>query len=144
MKMFRAAALASAACFVLTICVLAQNAEFTEVLKKNRGAISVQDGKLAGPSAEVLRMALAEAQFVALGEDHGIRQIPEFAAALCAELAPHGFHHMGLEIGMYVAPELEKWREAPTERSNSRSSRRNTRKRLRSTTGRKSSRCCKS
>ena len=108
MKMFRAAALASAACFVLTICVLAQNAEFTEVLKKNRGAISVQDGKLAGPSAEVLRMALAEAQFVALGEDHGIRQIPEFAAALCAELAPHGFHHMGLEIGMYVAPELEK------------------------------------
>src|ERR1700676_1048081 len=108
MKMFRAAVLASAACFVLTICVLAQNAEFTEVLKKNRGAISVQDGKLAGPSAEVLRMALAEAQFVALGEDQGIRQIPEFAAALCAELAPHGFHHMGLEIGMYVAPELEK------------------------------------
>ena len=77
-------------------------------MKKNRGAISVQDGKLAGPSAEVLRTAMADAQFVALGEDHGIRQIPEFAAALCAELAPHGFHHMGLEIGPYVAPEIEK------------------------------------
>jgi hypothetical protein len=108
MKMYRAAALALIICFLFAVCSRPQNAEFTETLKKNRGAISVQDGKLAGPSAEVLRAALAEAQFVALGEDHGIRQIPEFAAALCAELAQHGFHHMGLEIGTYVAPELEK------------------------------------
>jgi hypothetical protein len=108
MTMYRATALACATCFLLTPCVRAQNADFTETLKKNRGAISVQDGKLAGPSADVLRVALAEAQFVALGEDHGIRQIPEFAAALCAELVPHGFHHMGLEIGTYVAAELEK------------------------------------
>jgi hypothetical protein len=108
MKKQRAAAVVLAACFLFTIGTRAQNAEFADVLKKNRGVISVQDGKLAGPFAEVLRSALAEAQFVALGEDHGIRQIPEFAAALCAELAPHGFHHMGLEIGTYVAPELEK------------------------------------
>jgi hypothetical protein len=108
MKMCRAATLTLTACLSFATCSRGQNADFTETLKKNRGAISVQDGKLAGPSAEVLRAALAEAQFVALGEDHGIRQIPEFAAALCAELAPHGFHHMGLEIGTYVAPELEK------------------------------------
>jgi len=108
MKTYRATALACATCFLLTPRVRAQNAEFTETLKKNRGAISVQDGKLAGPNAEVLRAALADAQFVALGEDYGIRQIPEFAAALCAELASHGFHHMGLEIGTYVAPDLEK------------------------------------
>lgn len=106
--MHRAAALAFASCFLFTTWSAAQNTEFTETLKKNRVSISVQDGKLAGPGAEVLRTALAEAQFVALGEDHGIRQIPEFAAALCTELAPHGFHHMGLEIGTYVAPELEK------------------------------------
>jgi hypothetical protein len=108
MKMYRAAALAFATCFLFTTWSGAQNTEFTETLKKNRASISVKDGKLAGPGAEVLRTALVEAQFVALGEDHGIRQIPEFAAALCAELAPHGFHHMGLEIGAYIAPELEK------------------------------------
>ena len=108
MKIYRAGALAFASLFLFTTFSRAQNAEFAETLKKNRGAISVQDGKLAGPSAEILRGALADAQFVALGEDHGIRQIPEFAAALCAELAPHGFHHMGLEIGTYVAPDLEK------------------------------------
>ena len=106
--MYRAATLAFVTCVLFAACLLAQTSDFTETLKKNRGAISVQDGKLAGPSADVLRAALAEAQFVALGEDHGIRQIPEFAAALCAELAPHGFHHMGLEIGTYVAPELER------------------------------------
>ena len=107
--MYRAAAaLAFATCFLFTTWAGAQNTEFTETLKKNRASIGVQEGKLAGQGAEVLRTALAEAQFVALGEDHGIRQIPEFAAALCTELAPHGFHHMGLEIGTYVAPELEK------------------------------------
>jgi hypothetical protein len=108
MRTYRAATLAFAACLVVAFCARGQNAEFAETLKKNRGAITVQDGKLAGPSAEVLRTAMVEAQFVALGEDHGIRQIPEFAAALCAELAPHGFHHMALEIGTYVAPDLEK------------------------------------
>jgi hypothetical protein len=108
MKLYRAGALAFASFFLFTTCSRAQNAEFAETLKKSRGAIAVQNGKLAGASAEILRAALADAQFVALGEDHGIRQIPEFAAALCAELAPHGFHHMGLEIGTYVAPDLEK------------------------------------
>src|SRR5271167_4774335 len=108
MRMFRAVALALGASVVFAACAPAQNAEFTETLKKNRGAIGVQDGKLAGPTAEVLRTALEEAHFVALGEDHGIRQIPEFSAALCSELATHGFHHMVLEIGTYVAPDLEK------------------------------------
>jgi hypothetical protein len=107
MKTYRVAALALATTFLFGPSAQGQNTEFTEALKKNRGAIRVQDGKLVGPSAEILRAAVAEAQFVALGEDHGIRQIPEFAEALCAELTAQGFHHMGLEIGPYVAPELE-------------------------------------
>ena len=109
MRKFRVLALALCASVVFAVCVRAQNAEFTETLKKNRGAISVEDGKLAGPSGEVLRSALADAQFVALGEDHGIRQIPTFASALCVELAPRGFHPMALEIGPDVAPDLEKF-----------------------------------
>lgn len=109
MRMLRVVALALGVSGVLAVCGQAQNAAFTETLKKNRGAISVLDGRLAGPSADVLLSALADAQFVALGEDHGIRQIPAFAGALCAELAPHGFHHIGLEIGTDVAPELEEF-----------------------------------
>jgi len=108
MKIHRAATLVLTTCLLVMPLAQAQDGAFTEDLKKNRGAISVQNGKLAGPSAEVLRTALADAQFVALGEDHGIRQIPQFAAALCTELASHGFHHMALEIGPYLAPEIEK------------------------------------
>ncbi len=108
MKMPRAAAFALAASSLVGVGAHGQNAAFLETLKKNRGAIQVQNEKLAGPSAEILRTAFADAHFVAIGEDHGIRQIPEFTAALCAELAPHGFHHMGLEIGNYVAADLEK------------------------------------
>jgi hypothetical protein len=102
-----------AAFLSVCLCVLvraanAQNSAFVETLQKNRVAISVMEGKMGGPGADLLRPALAEAQFVLLGEDHGIQQIPDFGAALCAEVAPHGFHHMVLEIGPNVAPELEK------------------------------------
>jgi len=92
----------------LSAPVQGQDAAFVKTLQQNRAAISVHDGKLAGPGAELLRLALAEAQFVMLGEDHGIQQIPEFGLALCTELAPQGFHHLALEIGPYVAPDVEK------------------------------------
>src|ERR1700721_701291 len=65
MNIYRAGALAFASLFLFTPFSWAQNAEFAEALKKNRGAISVQDGKLAGPSAEILRGALADHHFVA-------------------------------------------------------------------------------
>lgn len=101
---------------VLPICVClavsaarAQNAALIETLQKHRAGITVKDGKLNGPGADVLRPALAEAQFVLMGEDHGIAQIPEFGAALCAELAPRGFRHLALEVGPNTAPELEKF-----------------------------------
>lgn len=87
----------------------AQNAAFVEALQKNHAGITVKDGKLSGPGADVLRPALAEAQFVLMGEDHGVAQIPEFGAALCAELAPRGFHHVALEVGPNTAPELERF-----------------------------------
>lgn len=100
---------------ILSVCACpaaaawAQNAPFLEAVQKNRAGMSVKDGKLSGPAADVLRSALADAQFVLMGEDHGITQIPQFGAALCADLAPRGFHHMALEVGPNTAPELEKF-----------------------------------
>lgn len=96
-------------CACLAAAARAQNAPFLEAVQKNRAGIAVKDGKLSGPGADVLRAALAEAQFVLMGEDHGVAKIPEFGAALCAELAPRGFHHMALEVGPNTAPELERF-----------------------------------
>lgn len=108
MKSLGAAALALAVCSTLSLPARGQNTAFGDTLRKNRAAIGVHDGKLAGPGADILRAALADTQFVLLGEDHGIQQIPQFTASLCAELAPQGFHTMALETGPIVTPEIER------------------------------------
>jgi hypothetical protein len=90
----------------------AQNQAFFDDLKQGRHALAVKEGKLGGPGGDVLREATADAQFVALGEDHGIQQIPEFAAAFCELLAPQGFHTLALEIGPYVSKPLEEFVKA--------------------------------
>ena len=74
--------------------------------------LSVEGGKLAGDGADVLRPAITAANFVMLGEDHGIAQIPALGAALCHELAPVGFRHLALEVGPSVAPMLEQFAAA--------------------------------
>ena len=105
---------------ILCACVLAcaepgrtQSAKFEEAVKQSRSAIEVRDGKLGGPGAEVLRKALDDAHFVLLGEDHGIKQIPAFATALCGELGPRGFHTLTIETGPAITVELEKFARAP-------------------------------
>lgn len=104
----RVAVLSICAC-VAAAAARAQNAAFLETVQKNHAGLTVKDGKLSGPGADVLRTALGEAQFVLMGEDHGVAQIPEFGAALCAELAPRGFHHLALEVGPNTGPEIEKF-----------------------------------
>ena len=84
-----------------------------DALQRSAYPIAVTAGKLEGKGADVLRPAITSASFVALGEDHGIAQIPGFAAALCAELAPHGFHRIALEVGPSVAPQLEHFARDP-------------------------------
>jgi hypothetical protein len=86
---------------------------FTDALRAARLAITVEGRKLAGPGGEAIRAATLHAQFVLLGEDHGISQIPQFAAALCTQLAPLGFHRIELEISPSVAPTLERIARAP-------------------------------
>jgi hypothetical protein len=75
----------------------------------SRSAISFAGGNLAGPGADVLREATAGAQFVMLGEDHGTREIPEFADALFASLVPRGFHTIAVETGPVLAIKLRNW-----------------------------------
>lgn len=87
----------------------AQNQAFFDDLKQGRHALVVKERKLGGPGGDVLREATTDAQFVALGEDHGIQQIPELAAAFCELLAPRGLHTLALEIGPYASKPLEEF-----------------------------------
>jgi hypothetical protein len=87
----------------------AQENKFTERLLQNRYQIAVQEGRLSGTGVGVLQNALTGAQFVLIGEDHGISQIPQFAGAVCDLLGPQGFHTMAVETGPLAADELQQW-----------------------------------
>jgi hypothetical protein len=51
----------------------------------------------------VLESAIANAQYVLIGEDHITREIPQFTAAVCDMMAPQGLTAMALEVGPQVA-----------------------------------------
>jgi len=79
---------------------------FADQIVKSRHAVDVQNSKLTDEGASVLQEAVNGAQFVLLGEDHGISQIPSFASGLFDLLAPQGFNTLALEIGSEVASQL--------------------------------------
>src|SRR5271154_342799 len=59
-----------------------------EALLAARTPLILVDGKFSGAGADVLTHAVANAQFVLLGEDHITQEIPLFAAALCDVMHP--------------------------------------------------------
>jgi len=79
----------------------------SEALAAVRSDLALDAGALSGPGAGVLSGAAAGVRFVLVGEDHGIAEIPAFAAALHRALAPAGFDTLALEIGPAAAAELE-------------------------------------
>src|SRR5271167_462695 len=96
-----------------TTSASAQESAFNERLLKNRYALTLSDGNLGGPALPVLQTAVKDAQFVLVGEDHGIAQIPAVVRGLCDQLVPAGFHTMALETGPLAAGNLQKWVRDP-------------------------------
>jgi hypothetical protein len=61
--------------------------------------LKVDQGRLAGPGAAVLRDAAANAQFVLFGEDHGFADSPVLVRAIAREVQPLGFRRLVVEVG---------------------------------------------
>ena len=74
-----------------------------QTLAANRHAISVQDGTLHGPGAELLLQRAGDAQFVLIGEDHGFVEPPRLAMALNRSLGPKSLPHLVIETGPSAA-----------------------------------------
>jgi hypothetical protein len=83
-------------------------AGLAEQLAANRTDLSVsaQEMRLAGPGTAVLAKATDGAQYVFLGEDHGLAQVAQLATALFAMLQPRGFDALALEVGPFTARQL--------------------------------------
>ena len=76
-------------------------------LQASRLAITLDNGTLSGPGAAPLLQASRQAQYVLLGEDHGVAEIARFSSAYFNALAPAGFTTLVTETGPVVASALE-------------------------------------
>jgi len=76
-------------------------------LKADRLAITLDKGTLSGPGAAPLLQASRQAQYVLLGEDHGVAEIAQFSSAYFNALPPAGFTTLVTETGPVVTGALE-------------------------------------
>ena len=67
------------------------------------------EGGLEGPAAEWFRTEAAEAQFVFIGEEHDVREVPILVGALWRELVPLGYKHVAIEAGPWLGDRLDKF-----------------------------------
>ena len=69
-----------------------------EAMKHVGYAISLQDGVLLGPGMQFLVRSSENSQFVLFGEEHNVKEFPEFLTALFAFLHQnHNFNYLALE-----------------------------------------------
>ncbi|HMF28500.1 MAG TPA: hypothetical protein VKE42_06995, partial [Candidatus Cybelea sp.] len=79
---------------------------FAAAIAAARMPLTFENGVFGGAGAAAIARALDGAQYVMIGEDHGIAEIPAFSTALCAEIAPHGFDTVAIEVGPSTAKVL--------------------------------------
>jgi hypothetical protein len=78
-------------------------------LQENRYQLMVRNGTFGGPGAAFLKKELAAAQFVAIGEEHGTREVPQFVWATCRAMAADGLDALAIEAGPLVTSQLQLW-----------------------------------
>jgi hypothetical protein len=96
-------------CITLPLGFSAQNPRFATdsedqykalaaALKQNSYSISLQGGTLVGPGMQFIARSTVNAQFVLFGEEHNVKEFPEFLTALFAFLhQSQQFNYLALE-----------------------------------------------
>src|SRR5215471_16139897 len=69
-----------------------------KLLRENRYVVTVAEGKLAGPGKDFLMQVSLRSQFFAVGEEHNVMEVPEFASMLFLALHDaYGYNYLALE-----------------------------------------------
>jgi erythromycin esterase-like protein len=77
--------------------------DLAQRLTEVRSALNVDHGRFSGAAAPVLEQAIAQAQYVMIGESHMTHEVPQFAAAVCDAMAPGGLGALAVEAGPQAA-----------------------------------------
>jgi|GEM_PF-633715 len=81
-----------------------------QLLSAQRLDIALTNGKLSGVGAQWVFEQSATAQFILVGEDHGMAEAAQFSGALFAQQAaikPNNLQHLVIETGPWSAAQLE-------------------------------------
>lgn len=100
-------------CLLLLSQVLpghAQDSTLTRLVRQHQFALTTDGTRFSGPGWDRLRAAAQKSQFVLVGEDHGLAQIPVFTAAVAEAFKPAVFI---AEIDPYVAQALTRLAAQP-------------------------------
>jgi hypothetical protein len=81
--------------------------KFQETILASRHQIDVRGGSLKGAGGALLQQRAASADFVLIGEEHGVATIADSVRYLFADIAPLGYRHFAIETDPYMAERLE-------------------------------------
>lgn len=81
--------------------------QFQETLAASRMTVDMREGRLSGPGAAFLKARAGDAQFVLLGEEHGVATIADTARALFADVNAAGYRHFAIEVDPWMTAKLE-------------------------------------
>jgi len=82
---------------LVSVTTFAQSPDLPQALAAARYPLQITEHGFSGPGAPILTFALDEAKYVAIGEDHFTREIPQFTTAVCDEMSPLGLTALAME-----------------------------------------------
>jgi hypothetical protein len=78
-----------------------------EALLANRLPLTMSDGRPAGPGWDWLVREARGARFTLIGEEHGVAETAQLAAALFAVLRESGYSRFAIELSPIIAQDIE-------------------------------------
>lgn len=86
---------------------IAQDSVLVSTIAQHTYDLRLENGRLAGSGAPIIREAIKNSQFLLVGEQHGIREVSTFTNALFVEARPEGFNYLCIETDPYMAAKIE-------------------------------------
>lgn len=74
---------------------------------ENRHALTYQNGAFSGPGWDLLVREGRKSQFLLVGEEHGVAEVPAMVRELFEALQPAGYRHLAIEISPAMAAVLD-------------------------------------
>jgi hypothetical protein len=100
-------------CLAAPAAARAQDSLLVRALSRAAMPLTIEGGRLGGPGAAMLAGEARQSQFVLVGEDHGMRELPQLTAALFRAVQPLGYRHLAVEVGPFSTRMLERTLRAP-------------------------------